>query len=70
MYRYAGITIEIYNGRFGTCPVNSETSIDGTVNRRKSIFFNNAMRHMILGQNFPKKKLLMNWDNFRRSTEF
>jgi hypothetical protein len=52
-------------------PVRSETSIDGSITEENISFFNNALRHMILGvELFPKKAFNLRLGyNFRRSTE-
>jgi len=52
-------------------PVNAETSIDGTVTQEKVSFFNNALRHVILGAElFPKKAFNLRLSyNFRRGSE-
>ena len=52
-------------------PVNSETSIDGTVTEEKVSFFNNALRHMIFGAElFPKKAFNIRLGySFRRGQE-
>lgn len=52
-------------------PVRSETSIDGSITEENISFFNNALRHMILGvELFPKKAFNLRLGyNFRRSAE-
>lgn len=52
-------------------PVRSETSIDGTITEENVSFFNNALRHMILGiELFPKKAFNLRFGyNFRRASE-
>ncbi|WP_348797129.1 type IX secretion system protein PorQ [Flavobacterium adhaerens] len=52
-------------------PVNAETSLDGTVTEEKVSFFNNALRHVIIGAElFPKKAFNLRFGyNFRRGQE-
>jgi hypothetical protein len=52
-------------------PVNAETFIDGTVTEEKVSFFNNALRHVIIGAElFPKKTFNIRLSyNFRRGSE-
>lgn len=52
-------------------PINSETSIDGTVTEENVSFLNNALRHLILGvELFPKKAFNLRLGyNFRRGAE-
>jgi hypothetical protein len=52
-------------------PVNSETSIDGSVTEENISVFNNALRHMIFGiELFPKKAFNLRLGyNFRRGAE-
>jgi hypothetical protein len=52
-------------------PVNSETSIDGSITEENISVFNNALRHMIFGiELFPKKAFNIRLGyNFRRGAE-